>query len=267
MPGLRQFITLVLICLPLLLSAQDWKLSYRIELKDAELFSIDRRGQLYLSDAIGNIWQYDRRGKFIVNYSPQRQGRLTVLESWASQNIFAFYREFQDYQLFDRFLVPIKDQPNMIPPAGFTNVATLSADNQIWLVDDSDFSLKKFHPARRELSIITPLNLMADVSEYRFHFIREYQNKVFIVDEVKGILVFDNLGNFEKIMPEPGLTWFIAVGNTLQYVRGDQLVMREIYGNGEEVMNLPVNGSKAAFWENRLYILTINGLEVYEKKP
>jgi hypothetical protein len=239
--------------------------AFEIKLSGADQLSIDRRGQLYLSDTKGNIWQYSRKGEFIVNHSPSRQGPVHTLEAWLTQNPFAFYLEYQDYLLFDRFLVPIKNQAQRFDGVGFTRVATLSADNQLWLVDDTDLSLKKIHPQTGRATIITPLNLIRESNSLAFTFIREYQNRVFLVSPDEGIWVFDNLGNFDRLIPLNGVNWIANDGNLIQYVKANTLHFLNLYGQEEGQIPLPIPGKKALYTNGLLYVLTDNGLTAYER--
>lgn len=243
--------------------AQTWTLQSEVRLEGLDKMSFDRRGQLYLSDQKGNIYQYSPLGLEKLNYSPPRQGKLSILEAWNTQRIFAFYQEFQNYRLFDRFLVPTPDQRMSIPPAGFINVATLSADQQIWLVDDRDFSLKKYNPKTNEFSIITPLNLMADLENYQFTFLREYQNRLFLVDKNSGILIFDNLGNYEQTIEAGGIDWIAFEKDEIQYLTANTLTLQNLYSLEKRSLILPTKATQAVIFNDKGYLIEGNSLRIY----
>jgi hypothetical protein len=241
-----------------------FSLLFNVEIKGANQWSIDRRGQFYIADAKGNIWQYSPQGQFQVNYSPVRQGSIHTLEAWSTQNPFAFYQDYQDFLLFDRFLVPLKDRPSPISDFGFVRVATVSGDNHLWIVDDMDLSLKKIDPATGRSTIISPLNLLTDAQEFTFSFIREYQNKVFLVAPSIGILLFDNMGNYERTISIVGVDWIGLEGNTLQYVDENQLVIMDLYSEEKESLDLPEPAGKAFLSKGILYILNNKGFRAYK---
>ena len=243
--------------------AQTWTLQSEVKLEGLDKMSFDRRGQLYLSDQKGNIYQYSQLGLEQVNYSPPRQGKLSILEAWNTQRIFAFYQEFQAYQLFDRFLVPTPGRRQIIPSAGFVNVASLSADQQIWLVDDRDFSLKKYNPNTGEFSIITPLNLMADLENYQFTFLREYQNRLFLVDKNSGILIFDNLGNYEQTIKAGGIAWIAFEKDEIQYLTANTLTLQNLYSLEKRSLILPSNATQAVILKQKGYLVDGNSLRIY----
>ena len=73
----------------------------------------------------------------------------------------------------------------------------VSNDGNIWLFDQSDFSIKKYNPTLKEVIFYTPLNNFIQ-SEEEIYFMREYQNKLFIASENNGVLMFDNMGSYIK---------------------------------------------------------------------
>jgi len=243
--------------------AQTWTLQAEVKLEGLDKISFDRRGQIYLSDQKGNIYQFSPDGVEKVNYSPPRQGKLSILEAWNTQQIFAFYQDFQNYQLFDRFLVPRTDQRKSIALAGFINVANLSADQNIWLVDDRDFSLKKFEINSGEFSIITPLNLMADLENYQFTFLREYQNRLFLVDKNSGILIFDNLGNYKQKIEAGGIDWIAFEKDEIQYLEGNTLSIQNLYTLEKKSFLLPQKASKVFIFNRKGYFLLGDILSIY----
>ncbi len=245
---------------------QSWTLQSEVILDGLDKLSYDRRGQIYLSDDKGNIYQYSPLGLEQVNFSPPRQGKLSILEAWHTQRIFTFYRDFQYYHLFDRFLVPTPDQRQTIPPAGFINIASLSADQQIWLVDDRDFSLKKYNPYSNEFSIVTPLNLMANLENYQFTFIREYQNRLFLVDKNSGILIFDNLGNYEQKIAAGGIDWIAFEKDEIQYLSDNTLILLHLYSLEKRSFILPVKSTKALLINQKGYLVKGNSLKIYSVK-
>ncbi|MBC7451782.1 MAG: hypothetical protein H7259_09865, partial [Cytophagales bacterium] len=57
-----------------------------------------------MSDDAGNFYKIDSLGKQTAYASPPRRGLITVLEAFRNVNIFVFYREYQVYYYYDRFL-------------------------------------------------------------------------------------------------------------------------------------------------------------------
>lgn len=163
--------------------------------------SVDRYNNLYLSDRSGNIYKYDSSGQQLVTFSPKRRGRVGLLEAWNTVTVAAFYPELQEYLLLDRFLALTPGVKIDTKNVGFIRLAAPSADGNIWLIDDSDFSIKKLNAASGDIMLKTPLDLLLEAGAYDLGFIREYNNMLFVSDRNSGILVFDNMGNYKKKLP------------------------------------------------------------------
>jgi hypothetical protein len=184
---------------------------------------------VYLADAAGNIHKYSPEGRYELTFSPTRPGVVHLLEAWSSIKILAFYKVFQRFLLLDRFLtlVPAYDvDPSLI---GFARQATLSADDNLWVLDDTDFTLKKYNPQFRQVIASTPLGLVLNPREYDIRFMREYQNQLFLSDYNSGILVFDNMGTYRKKIAVDSVDHFGFIGDELYYVQDSMLHFFHLY--------------------------------------
>src|SRR4051812_22990298 len=128
--------------------------------------SMDTYGQLYVTDTKGNINKYDSTGRFLLNYSPQKVGNITLLEASNTIRIFVFYRDFQEYTILERFLGPMPNNSINPEEVGFARLATLGSDYNLWIMDDTDFALKKYDRQFNKVLYKTPLELLLDLKDY-----------------------------------------------------------------------------------------------------
>ncbi len=228
--------------------------------------SLDRNGHLFVADERGNIDKYTLEGQPLLHYSPQKVAVPDLLEAWFTLRIFAFYQEYQEYLVLDRFLNNsplVRFAPDAV---GFARSATLAADNLIWVFDDSDFSLKKYDPQTRQNVLVSPLALQLESTDVQVGFMREYQNQLYVSDESNGLLVFDNLGNYRKRLPFAGLAHFGFVGNELYFLRGSEVIFFHLYNFQERTVPLvlptpPVHQVLVA--PEHVLLLTDRELKVY----
>ena len=244
------FLSLILIAisgtlLSFIKKKNDWTLIKTIPAPGIDKVSIDRYYNFYISDKHGNILKYDSLGNEILRYSPQRKAHVTLLEAWRTVNVFVFYRELQEYNLLDRFLTSstpnfkIKSEIGNESPIGFARIASVAPDNNLWVFDDYDFSLKKYDTRLNRVLFNTSLDLILDPQFYDLNYMREYQNLLFINDRNSGILIFDNLGNYKKTLPFKGVEYFNFLGNSLYFVNDSSLVLLDIYSGVEKIIALP----------------------------
>lgn len=181
------------------LQAQElhWEPLQVIEVPRLDLVSIDNQGSIFAVDMEGNLYQFQvSQASWINNFSPPRQARITTLEAFWTVNIFTFSVDLQEYRILDRFINPIAE--NRIPQhlISLAKSATLGNNNIIWVVDESDLSLKQLDYRRNRILQHQPLNLILGESSLYVSDMREYGNLLFLTIEDEGVFIFDNQGNF-----------------------------------------------------------------------
>ena len=263
--------TILLLSLELLfytqIKAQGLNLIKEVKITTPIAVSLDRYGNIYSGDERGNVYKFDSTGTPVSNFSAQKVASISAIEAWQTLHVFVFYRDTQEFTTLNRFLTPLTLSTPINPEViGFARAATLGMNENLWVFDDTDFSLKKYELSSQSLSLHTPLSLLLSPSEYSINFMREYQNMVFINDKNSGILVFDNLGNYKKKLPFAGLNYFGFSGNNLYFLQEGKIQLFDLYHFSEKSINLPSKYSYlfALLSENKLILFTKNSFQIYQ---
>jgi len=227
--------------------------------------SQDGYGNLYISDKRGNINKFDSTGNFLLNYSPQKLGNVSLIEASNTIKIFAFYRDFQEYVTLERFLGPMPNSALNQDEVGFARQATLASDFNIWLIDETDFSLKKYDRQFNKVLNKTALDLILDARDYDITFLREYQSNLFVCDRLSGILVFDSFGSYKKKIPFKGVAFFAFHEDELYYLQNDTLHFFHLYLFNTREIPLPIGKrySKAFIHNKKVFALKPEGIDIY----
>jgi hypothetical protein len=240
-------------------STDQWELLRKVTLRaPAVQLSADNYGRIYVADASGNIDCYDSTGVWQLNYAPERLAEVSLLEARFTVRIFAFYREQQTYTLLNRFLTPIEQYTFRLPDIHFVRTACPSADNQLWLYDDGDFTIKKFNKVQNSISQRVALELILQ-SDADIQYMAEYQNQLFVNDRKNGVMVLDNMGT-------PGRTIdaqtenFHFIGDEIYFISNKKLHFRHLYNNKQQSINLPEEAGQAT-------IIIINGKQAVLATP
>jgi hypothetical protein len=148
-------------------------------------------------------------------------------------------------------------------------VATLAPDNFIWLLDESNLVLREFDPNTLRLVQNTPLDLIIGRSRPDFRFIRQYQNTTYLVDRSTGVYVFDNLGNYKKKLPFPGLSTIGFRGDEMYYADAGAIHFFHLYNLTERRVALPTGIDpsivrQVLVGDAYAYIFTAAGVAVYQ---
>jgi len=240
--------------------AQPLQIVRTVELDKPQHISNDRYGNIYVADQAGNLNRYDSLGQFALNYSPPKLAEISLLEARPTVRIFAFYRELQEYVLLDRFLVPIEHYRLDLPELGFVRVAAPSLDNLLWLYDDVNFSIKKYDKQFNKVTFRVPLDLLLNSgADYDINYLAEYQNQLFVNDRNSGILVFDNLGNFQRKIATQ-TEGFNFWQNEIYFLEDGAIRFFHLYRAQERRVGLPTaldgQAKKVIVQASSIYVLT-----------
>jgi hypothetical protein len=256
----------VLVLIPIESRADGWKKIKTVQLPSpVYTVSIDRYGLFYVADEEGNIFKYDTLGVLQITYSPSRKADVTILEAWRNVNIFIFYRSLQEFLILNRLMAPAPNDglnPNLI---GFARLATFSYDENIWVIDETDFSLKKYNLSYTKIDLNTPLDLLLDPSTYDMNFMSEYQNLVFVNDKNSGILIFDNMGIYKTKIPIKGLSIIGFYNDEIYFQEGDKIRFINMYTYMERTENIPEKGDFQfiLYSSSGLFLFKKSSVEVY----
>lgn len=228
--------------------------------------SIDRQGNVYIASDNGDIDRYDSEGNLAYHFSPDTKGNVSLIEAWQGLRTFVLYRDFQQYLFLDRFLNASVRFALDNDLSRYYQLATIAGDNNLWLIDQQELSLKKLDIELNEFLLETPFNLNLDPGNFDLSYIREYQNLLFISDKNSGILIFDNLGNFMETLEVKGLEYFSFAGNELLGLdQNGQLRLVDIYSKKQRGISLPDPSYEFILMENsRLYCIKDRRIDIFD---
>ncbi len=262
---MKTFFLIVVSCLFVKATAQELTLLDQKVLPPYETCSIDPYGNLYLGDANGRIIRI-KDFEEDLTYAPPKPASISLLDASHSLRLFIFYGQIQEYTYLNRQLTTSGNFRFNDPAIGYVLLACPSFDNQIWLIDQSDFSLKKYNITLQKTALSTSLELILDRKAYQIACIREYQNKLFISEANSGIHMFDNLGNYIKSFTEPGIQYFNFSGDSIYYAKNDQLHTLNLYTEQSTSMKLPSEAYKyVLLYKDQILLLTDTEISVFKR--
>lgn len=249
--------------------SQNLQLIESVEIKEPTEVSIDRAGNIYFSTYNGDIIKYSQLLKERAVFSPSNPSTTTILEAWTGLKVFSFHRDLQQYRLINRNLSLNEDYNFVVDLVGFAEMATPSYDNNIWVIDQIDFSLKKYDIFSLQIKSRTSLDLIFDSDNYEILHCKEYQNKLFISTNNYGILIFDNFGNYLKTYQNQGVTFFNFWDDMIYFIEGNILVQINLYSEEVQRTDLPIEGNWlfSLVYEDKMYLFSENQLSIYKYNP
>ncbi len=222
-------------------------------LQEISAFAIDAKGNYYIADNSLTLYKYDATGKRITNVNIKAYGNITSIDCSNAFELYVFHQDqnilvFYDNMLNVRGEIRLNDHY-------FNNVACVarSFDNQIWLVDLSQYKLLKINKNGEILAESPFLNNIFGNTFYPTKMWEE-NNDVYIVDTSNGIHQFDMYATFATTYYYPNITDALSLGTRFILKQDKQLLTYDRLLRNPVALNIVTskNGSIVSH-QNYLY--------------
>ena len=177
---------------------------------------VDNLQNIYILTIDNRILRYDAELNKKFEYNDGSIGDIVSIDATNPQKILCFIADFNRILILDNTLAEIKMLD--LSTTEFLDVTAVarSNDNRIWMFDPINQVLVKIDNlgnAQFTSNRLSDYNL----GTVNPTIIREKENKVVMVDEDLGILVFDNFGQFLKMIPEKDVDYIQVFGPYIFY--------------------------------------------------
>ena len=244
----------------------DWKRSFPVQKPIA--VSADAQGNIYLSTRGGEIKKYSPQGVELQTYSPPSAAHFGVLDASSTLQVRAFNENTQTMVYLDRFLNPSSSFDFSSEWFNFITALCWSAGNTLWFVDAGKLELKRWRMETREVLLTLNLNQYIPERDPEIVTLKEHQHALYLFGS-RHLLVFDQLGNFEKQMPLPEWKSVAFSENEMILLRKDSLSFIHLHSGKER--NLPLPEGKEyqhlAYSRGEIYLFSPDQVDVYKLKP
>ena len=184
--------------------AQDFQLVQSIPLNARPTAaSISNYGNLYFADVAYNFFKYSPQGEILQEISIDA-APITSVHAYQTLNVFTFQEDVQVFTIYNRLLTPVNTQSLYEVSNGFIRFPTFAVNGMVWWLNQSTLSLESYQIETQQILQTIPLNqIVPSIEEVEVTDFQFYQNKLFLVLKNQEVLVFDDLGNFQKSLPIP----------------------------------------------------------------
>jgi hypothetical protein len=217
-------------------------------LKPPVAVSVDIAQHVYVAERGGGVRQYDSTGKQLAYFSPPQVAEITALDARNSLRTFIFYQELQSFTVLNRFLQPIETYKIPSQKIGFAQTIAWSADQNVWVLDSQEASLKKYNPFTEEVIWQASLFQILPKKTKNVEIVRmqEHENRLYLFDS-QQIFVLDFLGNGLPALAYNPLS--CLQNETLWALVGKELHQVALYQKEQTVLPFPDIPLQARFLE------------------
>jgi hypothetical protein len=184
---------------------------------------IDQLDQIYIIDNKGTLTRYDKHLQPQYIYADRTLGPIHSVDVGNPLQIIVYHADYGIISYLDNSLSTIKKQN--IQDWEYYDVSTIAStnDGNIWMYDPVKIQLLKINDNGE---ILVSSNNLHDYHLQNLEPIKiiEKNNKVFILDATYGIIIFDNLGQYLKVLPITSINDFQTDGRNIYIYEDNNMV-------------------------------------------
>ncbi len=247
-------------------NAQEFQFIAKIDTL-SKIANIDNFGNLFLVTPKNEVMKFNAQGKFLWNYTNNNYGEITQLDVTDPLRVIIFYAAFQQIIVLNNNLSEIsKYSFNQNPEVQITLAASAN-NNGFWVYDQINRELKKL--SNSFIDDLRSGNIyQRNGFDMQANFMISDEQHVYINDELEGIRIFDNYGNFIKTAVVNAKYGFEVNDSEIYFFEDNKLKSYNYFNFKMEEVKLPVKGNlfNAILRFNRLVVLNEKGLTLWAVK-
>lgn len=254
-----KFITLLaVVASPMLAMAQ--KRITVIDIKDVGSAYVDRPGDLYILHTDNSVSKFDTLGMPVADmgferkptvFDPRDGARMFIYFADVKQGAFFSSGTNQGFFIYDYFAM----EPML---------ATSAGDNQVWIVDKGDWSVKKLDPKASKIVAEASIDRTQFQGEPEIIAVREYQNFLFVLDRNAGLLIFNGIGKQIKKIEGKDIPYFNFLGEELYYKKNDKLIFYDLFDGTTREEGVDSKCLYTLLTDARKYVVYADRIDVFE---
>lgn len=204
-----------------------------------KMFTIDNLNNIYTINQENIISKYNENGQLFYSVNFKIYGNIFSLDASNPMELLLFYKEQNIALITDNTLSEIAKIN--LSELGFYEVLICcrSSDNGIWILDGSDFKLKKINNEYNAVIESESINFFT-TQDVIPNFLIEHDNYLFLNLPSTSIFIFDLYGNFYKKIAISNLNSFTVIKDKLYYFKDNIFYSYSLKSFEEKVLNLPL---------------------------
>jgi hypothetical protein len=248
------------------LQAQEYQFIAKIDTV-AKMASVDNFGNLFVVTPKNELLKFNAKGKFLWNYTNKNFGEITQLDVTDPLRVILYYAAFQQIIVLNNNLSEIsKYSFNQNPNLQVTLVASAN-NNGFWVYDQINRELKKL--SNSFIDDLSSGNIyQRNGFDMKANFMLTDEQHVYVYDDLEGVRIFDNYGNFIKTAVIEAQNGFEVNGNEIYFFDKGKLMCYNYFSFKLQEVKLPEEGHflNALLRFNRLVVLNEKGLTLWAVK-
>lgn len=218
--------------------AQTWEEVNR-KAFDSQIVAVstDFQQNIFIALEDDRLLKLDPEGNELANFSQPNLAPYTSLEAQNSLNPFFFVRDNQQVVFLDRFLAnPVIYDLNQWT-SSFVWLATPGVDRQLWLLESDPLRITKVDRFTGNVLHEVILQIGLDLEDLVYFSARQQQ--LVLVDQYKGIYIFDLFGNLIRHVADEDVTSVQLINDQLNYYSGASVIELDLNSGQRREISVP----------------------------
>lgn len=243
----------------------NWTLAQTFPIQKGDVWTVDGLGNVIIAKK-DLLSKYNPSGKLLFEQSQKSVGRLNKIEPINTLKFVAFSEQQQTICFFDNSLTMMEKCLELSDYGVFnaTQFTTSGQSNKLWVFDqvNSTLFLLILNKLNQNQSI---KNLMGILDAQNITQMIEMDNKLFFVDSIKGVFVFDLYGTLIERVDLTGAKWVQSKDDNLLILNSDSITIYDLKTSKTSVVQLP-SGSfhEFKFEENCVYLRSATSIQKFD---
>lgn len=234
-------------------------------------FTTDELGNLYVISG-NEITLYDRLGKRVAHNSLTLLGPISSIDAFSSLKPMVFSREQGQLTVLDNTLSLLGNATALARQGHpWVSLACAGVQSRFWFFDERDLSLVHVEKDLSPVSSSGRLDQLLGFAPQPTHM-EEADGRLYLVDPVHGVLVFDLFATYLRTLPITGAKQVQVRGNMIWAVGPSGLLAYNLRTFTLDQLPWPAATLAAPVLDarlepGRLYRLTAEGIQVDAVEP
>ena len=239
---------------------------------EAKLFFPKAEIALFETDNLGNIFIVNKQQQLIkyskdldslqVYNNVQRFGVLSSIDVSNPLKVLLFYKDFSTVVVLDRFLAERAVIDFRKIGIYNANAISLAYDNQIWLYDELNNTIKKINDNGEVSMEFNDFRTLFETAPYPSKII-DNNGLVYVYDAKTGILVMDYYGAYKFTLPIKEVQSLNIVNGKVLYIQNNILHFYSLLELQDKTTQLPaqlISGKNIKIEANKIWYNTNEGI-------
>lgn len=243
-------------------SLDSSKREYPVDLRIAE---VDALGNVITLSKNNTITRFNKLNNSSVQYSDNRLGKIDVMDTRNPIELLVFFRSYGIVKWLDNSLSVIEEVN--LQNSNIVNVCS-SNDGNFWIFDENT---QRIYKKNRRLVTLIESNRMSDlgIDKLKIYKMRESNNRLVVLAEGYGYLIFDNFGQFQRKISSYSDNDFQLLDQLLIEFKESTIKLTDLSqpfaAPKNEIIAQAMDAFGLRIWEKNYFLLFNGGIDVIRR--